>query len=66
MHIKGTEHFILHGKKAKVTHDMPGQAQRGGRGITLTHSQLSTRRRWVVNTMLWPLTPGKDPVPIVQ
>ena len=38
-------------------HDMPMQAQRGDGGKTPFHSQLSTRRRWVVSTTLRKLYP---------
>jgi len=55
IYIKGTKHFILCIKKVKLTHNIPGEALRGGRGIALTHSQHSTRRMWMVSTMLWPL-----------
>ena len=39
--------------------DMPMQAQRGGGDMAPTHSQLSTRRRWVVSTTLRKLYPRK-------
>lgn len=55
IYIKGIKHFILCIKKVKLTHNIPGQALRGGRGIALTCSQHSTRRMWMVITMLWPL-----------
>jgi len=42
----------------KVSHDMPVQAQKGGRGIAPTHLQPSTRR-WVDSTHSGHLTPGK-------
>jgi hypothetical protein len=42
-------------------------AQTVGRGIALLFHDLGTIREWVVSVMLRPhLTPGKDPVPIVQ
>jgi hypothetical protein len=40
---------------------MPTQAQRGGGGIALTHSQSGSRRRWVVSTTLRPLYSRKRP-----
>jgi len=45
----------------------PGAAQRVGRGIALLFHDHSTRRGWVFSSMprLY-LTPGKDPVPILQ
>jgi len=56
-YIKGTKHFILCIKMVKLTHNIPGQALRGGRVVAVIHSQHSTRRMWMVNTMLWPLYP---------
>jgi len=48
----------------KVSHDMPVQAQKGGRGIAPTHLQPSTWR-WVDSTHSGCLTPGeKKPQPI--
>ena len=44
-----------------------GVAQRVGRGISLLSYDSGTRRWWVVSSTPRPqLTPGKDPVPIVQ
>jgi len=42
----------------KVSHDMPVQAQKGGRGIAPTHLQPSTWR-WVDSTHSGRLNPGK-------
>jgi hypothetical protein len=45
----------------------PVVAQRVGRGIALLFYDHSARRGWVVSSTPRPyLTPGKDPVPIVQ
>jgi hypothetical protein len=57
-----------YGKKVKVkqSHYKPELAQRVDRGIVLSFCDLGARRGWVVSTMLQPLYPGKDPVPIVQ
>jgi hypothetical protein len=42
-------------------------AHRGSRGIVLLFHDNGTRRGWGVSVTPWPLlTPGKDPVPIVQ
>ena len=42
-------------------------AQRVGRGIALLFHDRGTRRGWVVSNTPWlHLTPGKDPVPILQ
>ena len=42
-------------------------AHRVGTGIALLFHDRGTRRGWVVSSTLRPqLTPGKDPVPIVQ
>jgi len=45
----------------------PGLIQRVGRGIALLFHDRGTRRGWVVSSTPRPhLTPGKDPVPILQ
>jgi hypothetical protein len=49
-----------------IIYDMPGQTQRGGDSIAMTHSQLGARRRRVFNIILSSFTSGKDPVPIVH
>jgi hypothetical protein len=36
---------------------MPGQVQRGGRGVILTYLYLSAGRKCMVSTTLWPLYP---------
>jgi hypothetical protein len=41
------------------------QAQRGVGLIAPTHSQLVSRREWVVSLTLWPFYFGKDPVRFV-
>ena len=63
--------YYLHrfNKKAKVkwSRYRLGVAQRVGRGIALLFHDRGTRRGWVVSSTLRPhLTPGKDPVPILQ
>jgi len=45
---------------------MPGQVQRGGTGIILTHLHLSAGRRCMVSTTLWPLYPEMYPTLTVQ
>jgi len=53
--------------KVKWTPYRPGAAQRMGRGIALLFHDRGTGRGWVVSSTLRPhLTPGKDPVPILQ
>ena len=53
--------------KVKCSRYRPVVAQRVGRGIALLFHDRSTRRGWVVSSTPRPhLTPGKDPVPIVQ
>ena len=53
--------------KVKLSRYMPGMAQRVGRGIALLFHDRGTRRGWVVSSTPRPhVTPGKDPVPIVQ
>jgi len=47
----------------KVSHDMPVQAHKAGRGIVPTHLQPITWR-WVDSTHSGRLTPGKKPQPI--
>ena len=47
--------FIGTGKRS--SHNMPMQAQKGGRGLAPNHLQTSTSRKWVVSTMPWPLYP---------
>jgi len=45
----------------------PGVIQRVGRGIALLFHDRGTRRGWMVSSTPRPhLTPGKDPVPILQ
>jgi hypothetical protein len=54
-------------KKVKWSRYRPGVAQRVGRGIALFFHDRGTRRGWVVSSTPGPhLTPGKDPVPILQ
>ena len=54
-------------KKVKWSRYRPGVAQRVGRGIALLFHDRGTRRWWVVSSTPWShLTPGKDPVPILQ
>jgi len=59
---------IIHAKqKLKWSRYRPGVAQRVGRGIALLFHDCGTRRGWVVSRTPRPhLTPGKDPVPILQ
>jgi len=53
--------------KVKWSRYRPGVAQNVGRGIALLFHDRGTRRGWVVSSTPRPqLTPGKDPVPIVQ
>ena len=53
--------------KVKWSRYRPGVAQRVGRGIALLFHDRGTRRRWVVSSTPRPhITPGKDPVPILQ
>jgi len=53
--------------KVKWSRYRPGVAQRVGRGIALLFHDRDTRRGWVVSSTPRPrLTPGKDPVPILQ
>jgi len=53
--------------KVKWSRYRPGVAQRVGRGIALLFHDCGTRRGWVLNSTPRPhLTPGKDPVPILQ
>ena len=61
--------FKIHGdcKNAKCSRYMPDVAQRVGTGIALLFHDRDNRRGWVVSSAPRPhLTPGKDPVPIVQ
>jgi hypothetical protein len=54
-------------KKVKFSRYRPGVAQRVGRGIALLFHDRDPRRGWVVSSTPRPhLTPGKDPVPILQ
>jgi len=54
-------------KMVKLSRYRPGVAQRVGRGIALLFHDRGTRRGWVVSSTPRPhLTPGKDPLPIVQ
>ena len=58
-----------HSKKVKVkwSRYRPGVAQTVGRGIDLLFHDRDTRRVWVVSSTPRPhLTPGKEPVPILQ
>jgi hypothetical protein len=46
---------------------MTMQAHKGGRETALIHSQPSTRKTWMVTTILWLLYPlGYNLVPIAQ
>ena len=60
----------MHGatiRRVKWSRYRPGVAQRVGRGIALLFHDHDTRRGWVVGSTPRPhLTPGKDPVPILQ
>ena len=54
-------------KKVKWSRYRPGVTQTVGRGIALLFHDRGTRRGWVVSsTPRLHLTPGKDPVPILQ
>jgi hypothetical protein len=57
----GTKVFGNYKYHVRSSHDMPGQAQRGGGGVTPTYSQPSTRKRWVVSTTPWLLYPWERP-----
>jgi len=53
--------------KVKWSRYRPGVAQRVGRGLAVLFHDRGTRSEWVVSSTLRPfLTPGKEPVPIVQ
>ena len=53
--------------KVKWSRYRPGVAQRVGRGIALLFHDRGTRRGWVVSSTPRPqITPGKDPVPILE
>ena len=45
---------------------MPLEAHRGSRGRALPNLNLGYRWQWFVKAILWPLFPGKNPVPIAQ
>ena len=48
-------------------HDVPGQAQNGGTGISPLHLQPDARRTWVLSTTLWPvLSKGKTRCPLYR
>jgi len=58
---------ILEVIKIKWSRYRPGVAQRVGRGIALLFHDRGTRKGWVVSSTTRPhVTPGKDPVPILQ
>ena len=64
-----TQLLLRKGKKKKLkwSRYRPGVAQRIGRGIALLFHDRGTRRGWVVKSTPRPhITPGKDPVPILQ
>ena len=53
--------------KVKFSRYRPGVAQSVGRGIALLFHDRGTKRGWVVSSTPRPhITPGKDPVPILQ
>jgi len=68
--LKHCGYYVYHvkGKKAKFSRYRPAVAPRVGRGIALlVHDDRGTRRGWVVSSTPRPhVTPGKDPVPILQ
>jgi len=61
------KYSFVNRSKVKWSRYRPGVAQRVGRGIAVLFHDHSSRRGWVVSSMLQPhFTPWKDPVPIVQ
>jgi len=61
------ELLFTNSKKVKWSRYRPGVAQSVGRGTALPFHDRGTRRGWVVSsTTRLHVTPGKDPVPILQ